>query len=312
MKCLDVGRSTLSLGGIALILAACGMQVPLTTSPASPAQIAVGATRDAHSSPLLYVTNGGDYHDVTVYRAHAKNPEPIETISRGLLFPLDVCLDGRGTLYVVDGDGWVAEYPAGKMKPSKIITKGINTPSFCAIDANSNLWVTNLGGSNVTEYLPGSTKPHTVITEGLHTPDGVTIDHAGNMYVSNGSYGPYNVVVFPPGSKSPSRTITDGVTGPVGLGIDANGTLYVANEPQSNVEEYPPGQSHPYREITEGLDHPVAVTVSQSGYIYVTNEQFGSFEIVEFAPGSITPLDKQITKGLYYPFGTAYSPPLLP
>jgi hypothetical protein len=32
-----------------------------------------------------------------------------------------------------------------------------NTPAFCANDSNGNLWVTNIGGPNVTEYKKGST-----------------------------------------------------------------------------------------------------------------------------------------------------------
>lgn len=301
-------RNALSIGAAAVLLAGCGgSQTPIAT----PLQSLAKPSSYAHSGPLLYVSNGGDAHDITVYRASAKDPSSIETISSGLQFPLGVCLDGQGTLYAVDNDGWVAEYAAGRTKPSKIITQGINTPGFCAIDSEGNLWVTNLGGPNVTEYLNGSTKPHMVLTKGLHTPDGIAIDHSGNMYISNGSYGPYNVVVYPPNGKSPSRTITDGVTGPVGLTVDAHGTLYVANEPQSNVEEYRFGKSHPYRTITVGLDHPVSVTVNKNGYLYVTNYQ-NSGPVVEFAPGSITPSDRKISKGLYEPWGTAYSPPLLP
>jgi hypothetical protein len=49
--------------------------------------------------------------------------------------------------------------------PSETITKGVDTPAYCAIDANENLWVTNIGGESVTEYLYGSKTPHIIITE---------------------------------------------------------------------------------------------------------------------------------------------------
>jgi sugar lactone lactonase YvrE len=165
---------------------------------------------------------------------------------------------------------------------------------------------------NVTEYLKGASKPHTLITTGSTNPVGIAIDHSGNIYVSNGSFGPkFNIVVYSPGSKSPSRTITDGVTAPVGITVDANGTLYLANDRTNNVEEYRSGQSSPYQTITEGLDRPVSVTVNKNGYLYVTNlEETGP--VAEYVPGSIKRLDRQISKGLYEPFGTAYSPPLLP
>jgi hypothetical protein len=51
-------------------------------------------------------------------------------------------------------------------------------------------------------------------------------------------------------------------------------------------------------------------TVNKDGYLYVTN--YTNNVVVEFAPGSTTPLKRQISKGLYTPEGTAYFPPLLP
>lgn len=310
MRTSGFGRCALtSCVAVALLSGCGGSQPPFGALGAMP-QGVTESTQDAHSGPLLYVSNDGA-RDVEVYPAGSKDPSPIETISSDLEFPSGICLDGQGTLYVVDQDGWVVEYPAGKTKPSKIITKGINGPVYCAIDRKGNLWVTNAFGPNVTEYLHGSTKPHRVITTGLVYPDGITIDHSGNMYVSNGSVGStLNVEVYSPGSKSPLRTITDGVTSPIGITVDANGTLYVTNFKENNVEEYRSGQSDPYQTITDAMDAPVAVTVNKSGYLYVTNAE--NFEVVEFAPGSIVPSDRQISKSLDNPFGTAYSPPLLP
>jgi len=159
MENLEFGRNALSACVAVAMLSACGgSQPPIGATGAMPQSVTESAN-NAHSGPLLYVSNDGEAHNVTVYRADAKDPSPIETISSGLDFPVGMCLDGRGTLYVVDDDGWVAEYPAGKTKPSKMITKGIDTPAFCAIDSKGNLWVTNIYGPNVTEYLPGSTKP---------------------------------------------------------------------------------------------------------------------------------------------------------
>ncbi len=188
MKPSAFSRYALSNCVAVALLAGCGGSQPPIGEPGVVPQSVMESTQDARSGPLLYVSNDGEAHDVTVYRAGAKDPSPIETISDGLQFPIGICLDGQGTRYVVDENGWVAEYPAGKTKPSKIITKGIDTPGFCAIDSTGNLWVTNIYGANVTEYLQGSTKPHTVINKGLTYPDGVAIDHSGNMYVGNGGY----------------------------------------------------------------------------------------------------------------------------
>ncbi len=311
-------------------LAGCGETEPLI-APNAPFQVqtrtdstpqrraAAPEARYAHSEPLLYVGNVSGYNDVKGCRPASKDPSPIATISDDLDAPTGDCIDGDGTLYVVNeppGLGWVAEFPAGKTEASKIVKKGINTPAFCAIDSNGDLWVTNIGGQNVTEYEKGSTKPHATITDGLFYPDGVAFDQSGNMFVANryteGTNGflPGNVVVYAPRSKSPSRTITDGVVSPVGIAVDASGTLYVTNFSGNNVEEYQSGSTEPYQTITQGIDTPSAVTVDKEGYLYVTDTE--SSVVVEFKPGSITPSKREISKGLFEPEGTAYSPPLLP
>lgn len=58
------------------------------------------------------------------------------------------------------------------------------------------------------------------------------------------------------------------------------------------------------------MDLPSAVTVNKQGWLYVTN--LGNQEVLKFAPGPITPSNRRISKGLDNPYGTAYSPPLLP
>jgi hypothetical protein len=137
MKRSAFSRYALGSCVAAAMLAGCGGSQPPIGAPGAMPQSVTESTQDARSGPLLYVSNDGEDHDVTVYRAGAKDPSPIETISSGLQFPGGMCLDGKGTLYVTDQDGWVAEYPAGKTKPSKIITKGIDTPAFCAIDSKA-------------------------------------------------------------------------------------------------------------------------------------------------------------------------------
>jgi len=309
---------TLGLCAAAALLAGCGGAQPPIGAPGTMPQsrVTIQGARYAHSEPLLYVDNISGYNDVKVYHANGKNPSPIAVISDDLDTPEGDCIDAEGTLYVVNeppGPGWVTEFPAGRTQASKIIKKGINTPAFCAIDGEGNLWVTNIGGQNVTEYEKGSTKPHTIITDGLFYPDGVAFDQSGNMYVANhvteGSNGylPGNVVVYASGSKSPSRAITDGVVSPVGITVDATGTLYVTNITDNNVQEYRSGQSQPYQTITQGIDTPSAVTVDKKDYLYVTDTY--SSVVVEFEPGSIAPSKRHIMKGLFEPAGTAYSPP---
>jgi sugar lactone lactonase YvrE len=169
----------------------------------------------------------------------------------------------------------------------------------------------NYDGPNVTEYLKGSKRPHAVITKGLVNPNGIAIDRSRNLYVGTG-YGvsQMNVEVYARESKSPSRTITDGVTSPGGLAVDSNGTLYVANTYQGNVEEYRSGQDDPFQTVTDAVDRPTGVTVDKKGVLYVDNT--GNSTVIEFALGSLKPLKRQISKGLYGNEGIAYYPALLP
>jgi hypothetical protein len=270
------------------------------------------ATENKARGPLLYVTNY-TYNTVTVYPANAKNPAPIATIAGGLNAPVGDCLDRQGTLYVtnepISGPGWVTEYPPGKTTPSKVITDGMSTPAFCAIDSNGNLWVTNIGGPNATEYLYGSKKPRTVITKGMIYPVGIAIDHSGNLYIANRARSSY-LVVYAPGSKAPSRKITDGITSPVGIAIDASGALYVTNITEKNVEEYMPGEGHPFRTISQGLFTPVAVTVNAKGWLYVANDSQDT--VVEFPPESISMSKRHVARGLHGPSGLTLFPPVLP
>jgi DNA-binding beta-propeller fold protein YncE len=58
------------------------------------------------------------------------------------------------------------------------------------------------------------------------------------------------------------------------------------------------------------MDHPGGVTVDKKGTLYVSN--IGNSTIVEFAPGSLKPLKREISQGLGEPTGIAYYPALLP
>lgn len=317
-------RRALGLCVAAVLFAGCGgAQAPVVVPASTRLQGSMrSSTRTALQSPayqvkapLLYVTNSTvTDDDVRVYRALANDPTPLATISDDVEDPTGACIDGQGTLYVTNepasGPGWISEYPLGKTAASEIVKDGIDTPAFCAIDAKGNLWVTNIFGPNVTEYLAGSKKPHTVITDGLTFPIGIAFDHSGNLYVGNGwDASQQNVEVYAPGTTSPSRTITDGVTWPVGIAVDSKGTLYVTNTEQDNVEEYRYGQDYPFQTITKAMNSPVGVTVNKKGLLYVANLDN---TVVEFAPGSLEPLGRKITNGLYDPEGMAYYPALLP
>lgn len=267
------------------------------------------------SGSLYYAVNFTG-NSVTVYNATISDPSSIATIPDPHHGPVGDCIDGAGTLYVADQNFGVLEFKAGLTKPFQRI-QNVNIAAACAVDSKGNLWVAYAGGPYVIEYLKGSTTPHAKITAGLNFPNGIAIDHAGNIYVADGhGKNKPNVQVYPPGSKSPSRTITDGVKWPSGIAIDSKGTLYLANVTKNNVQEYRTGESHPYRTITK-VNGPSGLVVTKTGWLYVASDGYKgghglSIAIVEFAPGSLSPSKRAITKDLHDPIGGAYYPPLLP
>jgi sugar lactone lactonase YvrE len=334
MNALHLNRHALGLCVAAELLAGCGGSQPPIGAPGAMArsftesgsQVVTLATLKSEpesetykvTPPLLYVTNVSETdNDVNVYDPDARDAVPVAVISDKINTPNGDCIDSKGTLYVTnepsDGPGWISEYPLGKTVASKVITDGVSTPAFCAIDAEGNLWVTNLGLNDVVEYLYGSSKPHLVITKGLYYPLGIAIDHTANLYVVTGfGSSSRNVEVYAHGGKSPSRTISNGITWPDGIALDSNGTLYVPNIVTENVEEYRYGQSRPFQTITDDMHQPANVTVSKKGVLYVANLQSQTSNVVEFRLGSLQPMKRQISNGLFNPQGLAYYPPLLP
>ena len=323
-KMRSMARYALSIGAGAVLAACTGLQWQPKASDALPTVVDPLNARvdvDYKVSPgLLYVAlfNPGSESDkVQVYNTKVKDPRPIASITNGISEPQSACIDGDGTLYVVNGPGWISEYALGKTKPFQVITEGIAQPAFCTIDGSGNLWVTNLATPDVVEYLKGLTTPYKMITKGVTYPVGIAIDHSGNLYVANNE-NPVNVQVYSPNSKSPSRTITDGLVDPIDVAVDAEARLYVTNfDPPGSVQEYRAGQNHPYRAITKEMNGPSGITIDPEGRMYLTNTntQGGSGPapaILEFRHGSLDPSKKMITKGLAFPLGTAYYPALLP
>ena len=215
MKSFSLGSYAITGGGALALLAGCGGSQSLIGVPGAMPEVdsqSRGSFKPSSvmptykvSGPLLYVTSSGEPSYISVYDAAAKNPKPIAAITKDVNLPEGDCIDGNGTLYVVNlssSGGWLSEYALGQTSPLRVITKGINTPSYCAIDASGNLWVTNIGLDDVAEYLKGSAKPHATITKGLTYPDGIAIDNAGNLYVGNlQPYSTSNIQVYAPGGS---------------------------------------------------------------------------------------------------------------
>src|SRR5580698_290297 len=138
---LTMSRYILSLSVAAALFVGCDGATPLRDAlpietQSSHREFSRPQSAYKASSPLLYV---GSYDlgatPLYIYLAQANNPEPLASIAKDIDTVSGLCLDSDGTLYVVnqsDGPGWISEYALGHTKPLRVITKGINTPAYCA------------------------------------------------------------------------------------------------------------------------------------------------------------------------------------
>jgi sugar lactone lactonase YvrE len=152
-------------------------------------------------------------------------------------------LDPSGTLYVGNFSvfpGWVSVYDAGRLRPSRVINKGIGLPIGLTLAPNGDLVVLNglfSGGYDVTVYPPGESAPSLTITEGLHRCTAVAVDADSNIYVANDKNKHFHgsVTMYLSGQTTVSRSIESGITFPAALAFDGSGRLYVANSPDKEA-----------------------------------------------------------------------------
>jgi hypothetical protein len=106
MKAPTRKHRALSIFAAALLAGCGGSQPPIGAPGAMPqALVRPDASRRLDykaTGPLVFVVNISN-GNVTVYRALAKDPSPLATISEGLSLPGGGCIDGQGTLYVSNG-----------------------------------------------------------------------------------------------------------------------------------------------------------------------------------------------------------------
>ncbi len=225
------------------------------------------------ASGNIYVANASN-STVTVYPAGSNGSlAPIRTIggsNTGLNHPTAIALDASSNIYVTNsgseggGTDTVTIYPAGSngnVTPSSTIggsNTGLSEPAGVALDASSNIYVTNSGSGSggtgtVTVYRAGSSgsiTPSSTIggsNTGLGKPAGIALNASGDIYVAN-EYG-NTVTGYPAGSNGnvAPRSIIGGsntsLSGPFGVALDASGSIYVANLDSDTVTVYPAGSN---------------------------------------------------------------------
>ncbi len=292
MKRITINRISLSISAAAL-LGGCGGGQPPIGAPSAPAVLS--PLRSAPPTSYLYVAhccgvlNNGD---VTVYAPG--ETKVVRRIVRGAFDPIDVLVDRKGTLYVLNqsrayqGGISITEFDRGSRGKYSRRISGFYWADALALDKSDDLYVANCNTCNdsgaramaaardsVTVYRAEETTLLRTITQGIHKPSSLAFDGDGNLYVANGGSKNHHpsVTVYAAGSGTPLRTITKGITHPGLVAVDKVGDLFVTDGDifSSRVIEYAAESDKILRKIGDEISGPDALSIGDSGTLYVSN-----------------------------------------
>lgn len=169
---------------------------------------------------------------------------------------------------------------------------GLNVPSGVAVDANKNIFVTNLQGKSVEEFSlptpspsPSPTATPSPTPSPTATPTGATATPS-----------PTPVPTATPVNIAPVKTLTTDIGQPTGVALDGSGNIYVSDQASTActpacpaILVFPSGSTTPsfIAGSSTKLFAPTDVKVDSSGKIYVADSTAaGAGIIYVFAAGS--------------------------
>ncbi len=139
---------------------------------------------------------------------------------------------------------------------------GLSSPTALAVDAASNLWITNAGNNSVSKLDPTGAplSGASGFTAGsLNNPSGIAIDPAGNAWITNA--GNNTLTELNPAGTSATIVSGNGLNLPRSIAIDGTGNIFVANS--ATVSAFAPNgtplnAASPYTNIAA----PLAVAIT--------------------------------------------------
>jgi len=150
------------------------------------------------------------------------------TFAAGLKYPLGLCFDDKGSLFVSDGAVTAATNQRAILKfspngTSSTFASGISSVGL-ACDRSGNLLVSQ--GNSILKFTPAGAK--STFVSGLGNPIDVALDGAGNLFVEDRAVsvariGRYILKIGPDGTKS---TFATGLNDPSALAADPVGQVY--------------------------------------------------------------------------------------
>jgi sugar lactone lactonase YvrE len=200
-----------------------------------------------------------------------------------LKYPLGLCLDGKGNLFVSDGAANTARsqrsiFKFGPNGTKSTFVSGISSFGM-ACDRSGNLFVADNVGqaekNSIFRFTPDGAK--STFVSGIGNPGDLAFDGAGNLFVVDfpvmaGSSGP--ILKFSPdGTKT---TFATGLHGPSALAIDATGNVYVvevtaADASSHAILKFSPGGTKSAFTSALGAGWDWGLAVDGSGNVFAWN-----------------------------------------
>jgi hypothetical protein len=216
--------------------------------------------------------------------------------SGGLLYPIAIAFDTKGTAWVVDYGNSHITLLSSSGQPLSGATgytaKSFAFPVAIAIDANQDAWIANLGDTTITNLSADGTQSSFVSC--CNAPAGLAIDQKGFIWAAN-YYGDSVSQISSSGAVISNGYTGGGLVHPQGVAIDGSGNVWVANyRPDSTTHRTAltelagsaantPGQAlSPASGLgaDAGLLEAFSLAVDASGNLWVTN--FGNNTLTEF------------------------------
>jgi sugar lactone lactonase YvrE len=178
------------------------------------------------------------------------NPTAVNEFGSGADAARGSIFDHNGNLWIIDAQGAVDEFTheqlsaGGSQSPAvRVTSDALNDPEFGVFDKSDNLWLSNLGNSEIAEFKAsqlGSSSEQTPAVilsnngESLDFPGQLAFDHKGNLWVANLANS--TVVMFAKkqlkasGMPVPKITLNSpAFDEPQGLAFDGKGNLWISN-----------------------------------------------------------------------------------
>ena len=243
-------------------------------------------------------------------------------------FPVGICGDGNGSLYIADaGNNRIEKWAAGAVAGVTVAGgngKGnapnqFDDPLRVAIDGNGNLYIGDNNNFRVQKWAVGASNGVTVAggngggsgPNQFGSVDGLCLDAAGNIYVADNlnnriqkwAPGAVNGITVA-GGNGPGSAANQ-LTAPVGLFVDRGGNIYVGDYGNERVQKWEPGATSGITvaggngtgSSVSQLNDPEAVFVDGSGNIYVSDS--GNFRVQRFGPPIIVKTYTPLIPGSY-------------